>query len=177
MAGYERTFFEGRYALNRAWLEVPGSVVVGFIDTIKTRVLRFVLELKNELGEVDDDLAELHKEKVDQTVINIIYGGTNVIASRDFTQVGNIQIAQGDWHALSEALSKQLGIVPSAIAELKSSLDADSKETSPPGLGTRTANWLKHFGKKSGEVAIGVAVEVAKKEATKWILGYLGFHS
>jgi hypothetical protein len=36
-------------------LEVPGSVVVGLIDTIKTRVLRFSLELKDELGEVHDN--------------------------------------------------------------------------------------------------------------------------
>ena len=47
---YERTFFQKRYALNRAWQEVPGSVAVGLIDTIKTRILRFALELKSELG-------------------------------------------------------------------------------------------------------------------------------
>jgi hypothetical protein len=86
-AFYERAFFQRSYALNRAWQEVPGSVAVGLIDTIKTRVLRLALELKDELGGVhdDDDLTELPKEKVDQTVINIIYGGTNVIASQNFS--------------------------------------------------------------------------------------------
>lgn len=174
VAIYQSEFFEGRYALNRAWQEIPASAVIGLLDTIKTKILRFALELKEELGEVHDDPAELPKEKVEQTVNTYIFGGTNVIASRDFTQVGSIEIAHGDWHALSEALSKNLGIEDSGIADLKSSLDADAKETPPPGLGTRTANWLKRLGKKSGEVAVSVAVEVAKKEATKWIFGYLG---
>jgi hypothetical protein len=61
-----------------------------------------------------------------------------------------------------------------AVTELKASLAADAKETPPPGLGTRTANWLMQLGKKSGKIAVNVAVEVAKKEATKWVLGYLG---
>ncbi len=35
-AFYERKFFQSTYALNRAWQEIPGSVFVGLIDTIKT---------------------------------------------------------------------------------------------------------------------------------------------
>ena len=170
---YERTFFEGRYALNRAWQEVPGSVVVGLIDTIKTRVLRFALELKEELADVHNDLAEVPKERVEQTVNTYIYGGTNVIASRDFTQIGNIEIIQDDWIALSNALTNTLGVAPASIAELKNSLDADAKET-PHGLGSRTAQWLKDFGKETGQAALKVGVEVAKKEMMKWISGYLG---
>ncbi len=174
---YQSALFEGRYALNRAWQEIPSTVILGFIDTIKTRVLRFSLELKDELGEVSDDPNELPREKVDQNVNTYIFGGTNVIASKDFVQVGSIDIAQGNWQALSDALSKNLGITAPAIAELKSSLDEDAKETPPPSLGSRTATWLKQLGKKSGEVALSVATDVAKKEAAKWILGYLGLPS
>ena len=46
---YQRKFIEG-YALNRAWQEIPPSVIVSLVDTIRTRVLRFALELKEELG-------------------------------------------------------------------------------------------------------------------------------
>jgi hypothetical protein len=171
---YARTFFQGRYSLNRAWQEVPGSVIVGLIDTIKTRVLGFALELKDELGEVQDDPAELDRDTVDKTVINYIFGGTNVIASRDFVQVDNVEITQGDWSALSEALTHKLGVTPNAVTELKASLDDDAKEAPTPGLGTRTTNWLKAFGKKAGDAALNVGIEVAKQEATKWIHGYLG---
>jgi hypothetical protein len=171
---YERTFFEG-YALNRAWQEIPRSVFLGLIDTIRTRVLRFALELKDDLGSVSENLDELPKEKIDQNVSINIFGGTNVIASRDFTQIDRIEITKGDWTALAEALFKRLGVEASAVAELKSALDDDSKETAP-GLGQRTLGWLKQLGSKVGPAALSVGVEVAKKEATKWISEYLGTH-
>ena len=172
---YQADFFDGDYALNRAWQEIPGSVFVGLIDTIKTRVLRFALELKDDVGSVGKNLNELPKEKVDQQVVTYIFGGTNVIASRDFTQIDSIEMKQGDWSALATALNR-LGVRDPAISELKAALDEDSKDaTMPaPGLGSRTASWLKALGKKSSEVALSVGVEVVKKEATKWILGYLG---
>jgi hypothetical protein len=47
---YQATFFEGSYALNRAWQEIPGSVFAGLMDTVRTRVLRFAQELRDELG-------------------------------------------------------------------------------------------------------------------------------
>jgi hypothetical protein len=175
---YQAAFFEGHYALNRAWQEIPGSVLVGLIDTIKTRVLRFALELKDDLGSVSDDLNELPQEKIDQRVVTYIFGGTNVIASRDFTQIDSIEIQQSDWAALAEALKKR-GVQDSAILELKSALDHDSRggTTPTPGLGKRTADWLKGLGKESGHLVVSVGVEVVKREATKWILEYLGVHS
>jgi len=69
---YQRKFIEG-YALNRAWQEIPPSVIVSLVDTIRTRVLRFALELKEELGLVSDNLAALPQGKVDQYVENYIY--------------------------------------------------------------------------------------------------------
>jgi hypothetical protein len=172
---YQAAFFEGDYALNRAWQEIPASVVVGLIDTIKTRVLRFALELKGELGLVSDDLNELPKDKIDQQVTTYIFGGHNVIASKDFTQINNIEINKGDWAALAEALNS-LGVRTSAISELKSILDHDSKDATTPGLGKRTTDWLKQLGKKSGVIAVSIGVEVAKKAVTNWILQYLGHY-
>src|ERR1019366_2648575 len=172
---YQAAFFEGDYALNRAWQEIPASVVVGLIDTIKTRVLRFALELKDDLGLVSDDLNELPKDKIDQQVTTYIFGGHNVIASKDFTQTNNIEINKGDWTALAEALNS-LGVQTSAISELKPILDHDSKDVTTPGLGKRTSDWLKQLGKKSGVMALSIGVDVAKKAVTNWILQYLGHY-
>jgi hypothetical protein len=174
---YQKTFFNGRYVLNRAWLEIPSSVVIGFVDTIKTRVLRFALELREELAEAKDDPSELPKERVDQNVITYIFGGTNAIGSRDFVQQGNIHIHTGEWKALADALKQHLGVPAPGISELKSSLDEDAKDAPPPSLGTRTANWLKTLGKATGKTALHVAADIAQKEATKWVLGYLGLPS
>ncbi len=169
---YQSSFSQG-YVLNRAWQEVPSSVLIGLVDTIKTRVLRFALELKDDLGEVHDEIKDLPKEQVDRSVINNIYGGNVVIASSDFTQIGRIEIEQGDWAALDGAL-KTLGVPNPAISELQTALDADSKDESKPGLGSRAAAWLAKLGTESGKAIMGVGVEVAKKEATKLVCQYLG---
>jgi len=150
---------------------------VGLVDTIKTRILRFALELKDDLRLVIDDPNELPKEKIDQQVVLYIFGDSNVIASRDFTQIDKLEINQGDWAALVQAL-KKLGVQDPAISDLKSALDQDAKDQdkAPAGFGKRTADWLKEFGRKSGSFALDVGVEIAKKEAVAWILGYLGHH-
>ena len=174
---YQSSFYQD-YNLVRAWQDVPGSVIRGLIDTIRTRVLRLALELKDDLGLVGDDISELRKETVDRSVVTYIFGGNNVIASRDFTQMGSVHIDTGDWSSLSEALHMKLGMDASAISELKLALDHDATAaTNTQGLGKRTAEWLKQVGKKSAGVAVNIGLEVVKKEVTGWILQYLGQHS
>jgi hypothetical protein len=174
-AFYQTSYLRG-YVLNRAWQEVPGSVFVGLIDTIRTRVLRFSLELKDELGSVNNDPSDLPKEKVDQNVTMYIFGGNNIIASRDFAQIDGIEIAKGDWTELAGALER-LGIEKPSISELKSALDLDSQVEPTHDLGQGVASWLKQLGKQSGQIALSIGVEVAKKEASKWISQYLGLPS
>jgi hypothetical protein len=169
---YQKAFIE-HYVLNRAWQEIPGSVFVGLIDTIKTRVLRFALELRDDLGVVSDNLNEVPKEKIDQSITMNIFGGNNVIASQDVTYIHTIEVGEGDWAALMKAL-QSLGVGTSEIAELQSALEEDCKDDSKPGLGQRAAIWLKQLGSKLGTAGLAVGIEVAKTEATKWIQQYLG---
>jgi hypothetical protein len=45
-AKYQTKFFQDEdLVLNRAWQEIPGSVLVGLLEQIRTRVLRFALDL------------------------------------------------------------------------------------------------------------------------------------
>ncbi len=84
---YERSFFvECQYALNRAWQVVPASLLIGLIDSIKTRVLRFALELKDDLGAVHDDIEKLSNEQVTHNFTIHIHGGNNVVGSTAFSQ-------------------------------------------------------------------------------------------
>jgi hypothetical protein len=66
-----RKFLED-FTLIRAWQEIGISVFPSVIDTIRNRVLRFALDLRDELGLVSDDPAALPQEKVDQYVNNYI---------------------------------------------------------------------------------------------------------
>ena len=49
-AKYQTKFFKDKdLVLNRAWQEIPGSVLVALLEQVRTRVLRFALELKEAL--------------------------------------------------------------------------------------------------------------------------------
>jgi hypothetical protein len=73
---------------------------------------------------------------------------------------------------LASAL-KVLGVKDADVSELASAVAEDAKRA-PPSLGQRTGAWLKGLGTKLGEAGILIGVEVAKEEAKKWILQYLG---
>jgi hypothetical protein len=172
---YERRFFQGTYALNRAWQDLPASIFVGLIDTIKTRVLRFALELRKDLGAVSDDVTRLPESTIDRNVTVNIFGGSNVIASKDFAQVNRIKIERGDWAGLAEALNA-LGVPPSEISELKSAVADDSGDaTIAPVAQGRTAKWLKKFATNAGKWALKGGAEVGKQIITKWLEEYFGF--
>jgi len=46
---YQEAFFE-HFTLNRAWQEIPNTVVVALTDTVRNRVLRFALDLRQVRG-------------------------------------------------------------------------------------------------------------------------------
>jgi hypothetical protein len=61
IAYYQSKFIQG-YALTQAWQEVSEGLFKSMTDTVRTRVLRFPLEIREELGAVDDEPASLIDE-------------------------------------------------------------------------------------------------------------------
>jgi hypothetical protein len=162
----------------RAWQEIGNSVFLSLIDTIRNRVLRFALDLQDELGLVSDDPAAVPQEKVDQYVNNYIFGGTNIISAeaRDFTQIGTVNIKQGDLEGLTAALAK-LRVPDAQITALARALEADAgavSDDAPPTLGRRTATWLKTLGPKLAKAGLRIGTDTVKAEAMKLISQYLG---
>jgi hypothetical protein len=172
---YQSSFYP-EFVLNRAWQVLPDSVLAGLIDTVRNRVLRFSLEFQDDLGEVDDNLSKLAPAKIEQSVINNIYGGNNVIAAsaENIQQISNITVTQNDLAALTDAL-KTLGIGESDLQQLTAAIDQDSNGHSTPTLGAKVKGWLKDFGTMVGKEGLKVGVEIAKKVTTKWIMQYYGF--
>jgi hypothetical protein len=176
---YQQKFLkDSDFALNRAWQEIPASIFPAIIDTVRTRVLQFALELRDELGLVDNNVSALPQAKVDQSVTTYIFGGTNVIAgtAHGFTQIGAVNVEIGDIAGLTHAL-RNLGVPESDVAELKTALETDGEEIpadAEPTLGRRTAVWLKKLGSKLANAGTQIAVDTAKAEAMRLISQYLG---
>ena len=81
-AKYQTKFFaDSDMVLNRAWQEIPGSILVGLTEQVRTRVLRFVLELKDNLPAEATSAKEVPPAIIERSVINHIYGGSILIAA------------------------------------------------------------------------------------------------
>jgi hypothetical protein len=166
--------FYGGWALSSAWQEIPLGLFPSIIDTVKTRVLRFALEIREALGSVDENPANLPAAKVEAAVNNFIFGGNNVINSQvaQLSQQGDT-IVQGDFEALTKALHA-LGVDAGDIAELKTATDEDGI-TQGPDLGKKTNTWLNKLATKMGGAGwtMGTAggVELVKELVMKYLGG------
>jgi AbiTii len=173
-AKYQAKFFSRPTVLNRAWQEIPGSVLVGLLEQIRTRVLRFALELKDNLPANAADPKQVSPAVVERSVINNIYGGNILIASHveNISQMAHITIAVGDIEGLKRALST-LGVTDEGLKKLEADIKAD-ETNGQPSIGPRIKGWIANIGQYLGKEGAKVGIDVMKKLATKWILQHYG---
>jgi hypothetical protein len=174
-AKYQTKFLEGRnVVLNRAWQEIPGSILVGLLEQIRTRVLRFALELKDNLPPNAADVKQVSAAVVERSVVNNIYGGNILIASHaeNISQMAQTTIAVGDIEGLRRALST-LGVTDEGLKNLEADIKAD-KTNGQPSIGPRIKGWLANIGQYLGKEGAKAGIDVTKKLATKWILQHYG---
>jgi hypothetical protein len=163
------------HILNRAWQEIPGSILTGLLETVRNRVLRFALDLKDNLKDEEESVSQLPADTIERSVVANIYGGNIVIASHaaNFSQIASTSIAEGDAAGLIAALNK-LGVTADGIKKLQSDMQAD-RQNGKPTLGEKTKRWLENIATYQGKEGLKAGVEIAKRTATKWIMQHYGF--
>ncbi len=175
VARYQTKFFPGQdLVLNRAWQEIPPSAVAAVLDSVRNRILSLALELKEQLGTVDDKAEKLQLANVDSSVVYHIYGGNNVIAATAATiqQAGQDLIATGDAAALIKALHN-LGVAQEDAHEIIRSLTEDGSQRSP-SLGQKTIRVIKAAASKIASTGTNISVSAATSIITQLVLQYLG---
>jgi hypothetical protein len=171
---YQDKFMQG-HILNRAWQEIPGSILTGLLETVRNRVLRFALDLKDNLKDEEESVSQLPPETIERSVVANIYGGNIVIASHaaNFSQIASTNIAEGDAAGLIAALDK-LGVTADGIKQLQSDMQAD-RQNGKLTVGEKTKKWLENIGTYLGKEGLKAGVEIAKRTATKWVMQHYGF--
>jgi hypothetical protein len=174
IAYYQDKFFSD-WTLVRAYQEIPRSVFLSLTDTVRNRVLQLALDLRDELGDVSGDPAQLPVSKVNQSIVTHIYGGNVVIASsaENFAQVNNISVIENDTESLRGAL-REIGLKGEDVTEFIEAIDADRAGGQTPTFGERTKAWLRQMPGKVAAGGLRASVEVAKAVATKALLQYMG---
>jgi len=176
---YQRkTFYEG-YVLVAAWKVMTTTLVAGVLETIRSRVLEFVLVIEKELGidmmNYDDNkkpLEILGQEKVTQTFHTTIMGGTSfALGNTGTTNQYVTSVQPGDLQGLKEKLAK-LGITEALLTDLDIALNKDADSSEQPG--THVQGWLSRVMIKAGQGTLQLASAAATTVVMTEVRRFLG---
>ena len=162
-----------------AWKEIPIGAVIRLMDSVKTRVLGFAIDLEREAPNAGElpigSQPPLSKEKMTQIFNTNITGNVGNVAnaSSDFSQ-SLVAIAEpGNWSSLQGRLL-QLGLAASDMEGLKPDLERALATSSPEEKSKTASTWIGRLAGKAATGAAGVGIEVAATGLAKAIALYLG---
>lgn len=173
---YQTKFFED-WILNRAWQEIPASVVIGLIDTVRTRLLTFALEIDAATStDGEQALAQIPPATIDRIMHVTIMGGNNVIGSVNEFKAATV--VAGDMGSLREKLLS-LGLDTSELESLESVLGEEGllavNKDQPTTPGQKTLDWIAGAAKTTGKKGLEVGGAVVQEAIKRAVFGYLGY--
>lgn len=177
VAYFGKQIYRGMNCLS-AWKVIPYTALVALVDTIKTRVLNFALEIEGEApdaGEAPPNTTPLPQEKVSQVFNTYISGNVQNVAtgSTHVIQAGGFIVMQGDFESLQKHLMS-LGVEEYDIADLDNAIQEDKEAKGKPALDKCVQAWI---GKMVGKAASGawkVSTSVAGAVLGKALSKYFG---
>jgi AbiTii len=164
--------------LMQAWLNVPVAALVGILDTIRNRVLSFVLEIESVLGPGEEAPSKESKQtkaaQITQTFHQTIYGSVANVGTADSISQTMI-VAAGDLEGL-KTLLREKGFPEADLQELQKAIKADEAGPKPTKqhFGKNVANWFGETVKKAGTGALKLGMEVVATQVTKLLKDYYG---
>jgi hypothetical protein len=161
-----------------AWKIVDRGQIVQILDTVRNRLLNFVLELQErypEINKSEDAISAVPNEQVTPVFNTYILGDHNVVASgSNISQEVSQQIRKNDLDALLRYM-EDLGVSKEEAQELKTAIEEDGPRKEPNKFGLKVAGWVGRMVKKILEGAWNVAIETAPKLITKALSRYYGW--
>jgi len=176
IAYYQRKdIYSNGLVLASAWRLMTGQNILGVLETIRTRVLDFILQIQKELGVDLDEPGDARKIDIEspQAITNIfnntINGGQVSLSNAGDASIGSISISVGNIEELKDYM-RSIGISNQEIAQLDQSIanDGEVKET----LGPEVSRWLSRMGVKALKGGLSVGKEIAVSLMTKALMNY-----
>lgn len=162
-----------------AWKVIPRGTIAALLDTVRNRVLSFVLEIEVEApdaGEAPPNIKPIADERVSQVFNTYIQGNvTSLVAgSQITTQTIEITVVQNDLDSLKQYLAS-LGIGEPDLEELDQAIQEDAQSGVKDNLGSKVKVWLGKMISKAGSSTWNVATSVAANLLIKALSKYYGF--
>jgi hypothetical protein len=169
--------FRGYVCLS-AWKSLSRGQIEQVLDTVRNRLLSFVLDLKEKYPEIsksEEAISGIPKEQVASSFNTYIFGSYNVVASGiGIDQKVHQQIARNDLDALLKYL-ENIGVPRDDTRELEKAIKADGSKTEQNKFGPKVAEWIGKMIKKILEGAWNVSISTAPELLTKALSRYYGW--
>lgn len=163
----------------QAWKEIPIGAIVRLMDSVKTRVLGFVIDLEREAPNAGElpvgSQPPLSGEKMTQIFNTNITGNVGNLsnASSDFSQTSAMGIEPGNWQTLQARLL-ELGLTAGDTRGLQEAIE-QALATGNEEVKKKTAGaWIGQLAAKAASGVAGVSIEAAAAGIAKAIAAYLG---
>jgi hypothetical protein len=169
MVAYYQTRLLHGHVCHDAWQEVPKSVLVQVVDSVRNITLRMALDIKSELGTSFADLSVIKPEERERAKSVVIHNLGGNVALGDLDASGSTVIIAGDRKTLDEALTK-VGLDKEDLNQLSEAILVDGG--SKPG--NRVSEWIQS---KAGKVVTGgvkVGVSIGQQLLTEWLMQHYG---
>jgi hypothetical protein len=165
-----------RMNLAQAWKAIPPSAIVSILETVRNRILNFVLEIEDVAPDAGESSAapSLTPEQVGNVFNTYIMGNVGNVASGNshVEQHSTVTVNKGDFESLA-AFLKNLDVDDEDVEQLKEAVEAEPKATKS-GFGRRVASWIGQMVTKSAQGLWKVAAPLASNLLTKAVAAYYG---
>ena len=162
-----------------AWDVVSRSQIAQILETIRNRMLNFILELREmnpEIVDSEEAIAQIPLEKSSSVFHTHIYGNQNVVATgSDITQNVHQEISTHDIEALLRFMRDEIGVSSEDEEQLRRAIDEDVAEPAPNEYGPKVKGWILNMTSKALEGTLKAATGVATPMITKVLSRFYGW--
>jgi len=178
IAHYGQNIYENMNCIS-AWKTIPRNFIASIVDTIRTRILDFVLEIENEApdaGEAPPNSPPIAQDKVTQIFNTYISGDVQNVAtgSSHVNQNKDIHIYQNDFTSLYDFL-KSKGVSRDDLIDLEKAVQDDTQEHGKCTKGQRVQKWTENMINKAASGVWSVTKTAAINVLSKAFTSYFGF--
>lgn len=160
-----------------AYKSCSSQAIVNILETIRNRILDFVLALEENCPDVGNAIgtAKVDGRSIDQMVTNNIFKGVGNVALQcgTVTQNNTVNVEKGNW-ALLETLLREIKIEQARIDELKDILEKEPPKAKDQ-FGTRLSKWIGAICAKAATGACSIPFDVISGVLAGAICKYMGF--
>lgn len=162
-----------------AWKEIPIGAIVRLMDSVKTRVLGFAIDLEREAPNAGElpigSQPPLSGEKMTQIFNTNITGNVGNVAnaSSNFNQSSATVMETGNWQTLQSRLS-ELGLTAADTQGLQEDIERALATGSEEEKRKTAGSWIGQLAGKAASGVVGVGIEAAASGIAKAIAVYLG---